>query len=57
MVLTVVGVAFGFRLTLAQSTREINISAYLVNSENKEIAKVKNDGKCPKCDGKIVEAK
>jgi len=26
-------------------------------AENKEIAKVKNDGKCPKCDGKIVEAK
>ncbi len=37
MVLTVVGVAFGFRLTMAQSTREINVSAYLVNSENKEI--------------------
>lgn len=26
-------------------------------AENKEISKVKNDGKCPKCDGKIVEAK
>jgi len=26
-------------------------------AENKEIAKVKNDDKCPKCDGKIVEAK
>jgi prolyl-tRNA synthetase len=26
-------------------------------AENKEIAKVKNDDKCPKCDGKIIEAK
>lgn len=26
-------------------------------AENKEIAKVKNDDKCPKCDGKIVEAR
>jgi len=26
-------------------------------TENKEIAKVKNGDKCPKCDGKIVEAK
>ena len=26
-------------------------------AENKEIAKVKNEDKCPKCDGKIIEAK
>ncbi len=38
MVLTAIGTAFVFRSSLAQSPREINVAAYVVNSENKEIA-------------------